>query len=322
MTPINSTAGTFTPSNQYIADLGRLGVATYKILPSKFIVYGSICPNMDRINSQIDLVRTKPGATDRNIQDNVKKILWEGNDDYCGLRTGALVCGDICFLGTDTSNGYTFTETYVAVNGQDKTPVFTERGKSISAGTEVVKAGTSGYGEKMFTFWNILLLYDMHNTTNTGDTVVVKDQVMGLYSLGQGQTLLVNGDSLYGTGTSWAVRILTRFAYDGSRDNISVSTDSRVTGITQILSELGDITAELRNITSTKYKDLTYVKQYLDNFKNTRTVNIPYISDDGKWWMVNGKAVAKFEANPTGTGTCGCDEIDDNEVNEIIRGIS
>lgn len=289
----STTAGMFYPTTQYTNDLSRLVQSTWKILPSKFISYGSVPYDTSGMDTAIDSARTE--GDDVHVKEEAWKL----------ISTTAVSCGDIVFVSTDVTQGLAYSEIYVHLTGQDHAPKFYDAGTVVTADKVMVQASDSypATNKQKYSFQYLVLLYDIYE----GDALVCKDQVMGQYVLYEPQTLISESDQLYGAGTSWAVRICSRVTASDTADAIGISGPG-YNSLTAILSQFGDLTSQMRQILNKKYDDITTVKQYLENFKNIREVNVPYVSDDGKYWMVNGKPVTEITGGGS-TSLCECEGI-------------
>lgn len=157
--------------------------------------------------------------------------------------------------------------------------------------------------DKSFKFNTILVLYDVYVSTGTGDDEVkYKDIPMGLYLTGlinnEGQTTnyitkYVSNDDIYGAGTSYGLRIATRFVAtpnSTSIDEIAIDSEANYADFAKVMSSFSETQAKMDEILATINEDNLGIKNHLSNFKNYRT-NIPYIIKvgDTNYWFVNGK---------------------------------
>lgn len=306
----NTTAGTFYPTTQFTNDLSLLGQYTYKVIPSKFVTYKDIPYDRDGMDTAMDTAR----IADNSSHKDIKTAAW------ALIGTDGVTSGDINFISTDVSQGLTFCEIYVHVTGQDHTPKYYETGTVVTAENEMVNDSTDYPAGSTITFQYILLLYDLYN----GDELICRDMPMGMYVLPDKQTLLVKSEELYGSGTSWATHILARVAASAISDNVGLENGD-YTSLTAVLAEFGNLAAQMQEILNQKYDTLQIVKQYMTEFKNIREVNVPYISEDGEWWMVNGKPVTRVCQTGSGTGSgegtasCDCTAIPISKINQTLK---
>ena len=115
-------------------------------------------------------------------------------------------------------------------------------------------------------------------------------------------TKYVTNDTIYGQGTSYGLRICTRFLADPNSTAIIETTTESSTNIAEmapVLEQMADTLTGINDLLDNEDKFHQTIKDHLANFKNNK-VNIPYVRQLGtkKYWFVNGKntgAVAQFE---------------------------
>lgn len=155
----------------------------------------------------------------------------------------------------------------------------------------------------------IVVLYDIVQKTETGENTLYKNIPLGIYFTGRIEddgmtnsiTKYVNSGQIYNQGTSYGLRICTRFlASPNSTEikDISVS-GSAVSEIAPVLEKMGETIIAVENSIAEQHNTQTIIKEHLSQFKNNR-MNVPYVRNigDKKYWFVNGKntgAVAEYE---------------------------
>ena len=130
-------------------------------------------------------------------------------------------------------------------------------------------------------------------------------------------TKYVNSGQIYNQGTSYGLRICTRFLSSPNSTEIKdISVNgSAVSEIAPVLEKMGETLIAVEDSIAESSQIQTELKTHLSQFKNNK-VNVPYIRKigDKKYWFVNGKntgAVAEYEiGNP--------EDIINRIVNEIF----
>lgn len=153
----------------------------------------------------------------------------------------------------------------------------------------------------------IVILYDIFEKLNDKWETQYKNIPMGIYFSGNFKdNKLTNPitkfvSSSYGNGTSYGLRICTRFsvAPNGTILNTSdISTDENyvnycqlMVGMNENLSKIMDVVKSVHN-TNQQYKDM------LSLIKNNRT-NVPYVKNinGDDYWFVNGRLISKVGAD-------------------------
>lgn len=167
----------------------------------------------------------------------------------------------------------------------------------------------------------IVVLYDILKNIN-GEWETVYDGIpMGLYITGMfdDENNLTNEITKYvsssiGTGTSYGLRICTRFTASTNNGPILSTTetvsDSSYTNICQLMSMQNENLAKMLEIVNAAHNTTQQYKDLLSIVKNNRT-NVPYVrninGDD--YWFINGRFVSKV----TDDGGC-CQELTDEDI--------
>lgn len=153
----------------------------------------------------------------------------------------------------------------------------------------------------------VVVLYDVLDSHN--HNILHKDIPMGIYITGlfkngtiQNQiTKYVSNEDIYNSGTSYGLRICTRFVASGIEDNYIIKEvtceDNNQADLSRVLSQLSISQNKMDEILSNKYVVDQNYKNLLAIFKNSKT-NTPYIKrvNDNDYWFVNGKIVGPSAA--------------------------
>ena len=149
----------------------------------------------------------------------------------------------------------------------------------------------------------IIILYDILSVQSDGNSVVLyKNIPMGMYVPGMfvdGEmtniiTKWVSNDSIYDSGTSYGIRICSRFSVVPNSDSIQ-TTVSELNGgemaeLSKLLGAMADNLLEMKNVVKDQVFTSKSLKTTLNIFQNSKT-NVPYLLDVNgkKYWFVNGK---------------------------------
>ena len=116
-------------------------------------------------------------------------------------------------------------------------------------------------------------------------------------------TKYITSETVYNQGTSYGLRICTRFL---AQPNCTVTVDSidaqgstNVSELTPVLQKMAETLTGVEAVLSERTSTQKLLNDHLANFKNNK-VNVPYVRQLGtkKYWFVNGKntgAVAQYE---------------------------
>ena len=150
---------------------------------------------------------------------------------------------------------------------------------------------------KKFTFNTLVVLYDIV----TEDGVLFKDIPLGMYLTGKADnegnipvvTKYVSNSDIYGAGTSYGLRISTKFNVTPNATYIKevlVNNEDYTSEFIRTLSSFSESQKKMNDILSSVEANNLSIKNHLSSFKNYRT-NIPYPVriGDKMYWFVNGK---------------------------------
>lgn len=158
----------------------------------------------------------------------------------------------------------------------------------------------------------ILVLYDIVSKNEEGGQYIIyKNVPLGIYFTGcldenkimsNTITKYVDSGQVYNQGTSYGLRICTRFLSNPYSTEIIESTtqaSSNISEMAPVLEKMGEVLMSVQDILDDKDQMYQLVKDHLAQFKNNK-VNVPYVRQLGtkKYWFVNGKntgAIAQYE---------------------------
>lgn len=189
----------------------------------------------------------------------------------------------------------------------------------------------STYNEK-YNINTIIILYDIYvQDSETGDWIrseMNRDIPLGIYftgkfdsdEIGNPITKYITNESAFGMGTSYGLRICTRFAVtpQSMLQPIDVQmSNENYSAFCQVMTELSETHAKMNKVVENIIKNSQDIKDTLAVFKNTK-VNVPYLKEinGSNYWFVNGKNIGI--ATVPGSGDCDCDPADFNEVQDAI----
>jgi len=160
---------------------------------------------------------------------------------------------------------------------------------------------------RSFNINTIIVLYDIYKEKE----LLYSDIPMGIYFtglvntdesnlkyIGNSITKYISNDAIYGSGTSYGIRICSK--YVATADNITIKeieTKSEYQAeMVQLLSKMSESMNKMDNILDRINNDNQEYKDHLAIFKNDRT-NVPYVKKIGEdeWWFVNGKPITKVQ---------------------------
>jgi hypothetical protein len=179
-----------------------------------------------------------------------------------------------------------------------------------------------------YTFNTIVLLYDVYKKVNEEWIDIYKNIPMGIYFTGKFEGTTITNPikkyvtSSYGIGTSYGLRICTRFTVSPNGvvlSNHETDIDSNdLSSYCQLMSLMSENISLMMDM-SKEVRDTTqYYKEMLSTIKNNR-VNVPYVKNVNgyDWWFVNGRPVTNIS---TAYDEC-CNTVTPNMINARIEAI-
>lgn len=150
---------------------------------------------------------------------------------------------------------------------------------------------------------SIIVLYDIYNK----DEKIYEDIPLGLYITGiydeNGEiqnsiTKYVCNEDIYNSGTSYGLRICSRFIATPYSDNYIVKNveldNCGYSDTAMVLTKIAESQSKMDEIVSKAYDCYQYHKDTLSIFRNNR-VNVPYIKtiNGENYWFVNGRIISQ-----------------------------
>ena len=136
-------------------------------------------------------------------------------------------------------------------------------------------------------------------------------------------TKYISNADIYGAGTSYGLRICSRFTPTPNNDTIQtvdihVESDQNA-ALCRVLAGMSDLQTQMSEIVLDVYKENQASKELLAIFKNSRT-NVPYIKEVNgiKTWFVNGRSLDATIDEISGTGVSECIPATKSEIQHTI----
>lgn len=160
---------------------------------------------------------------------------------------------------------------------------------------------TSRLMESSYNINMIVVLYDIWND----ESVIASGIPLGMYVTGlidennniqNSITKYISNEDIYNTGTSYGLRICSRYIVSPGEDKYIVKDvsveDNNYGDLSRVLSQLSISQAKMDEVINKTYNTEQNYKNLLAIFKNSRT-NVPYIKvvNDEGYWFVNGKQI-------------------------------
>ena len=278
-------------------------------------IVGDILSNYIVYDNKIDLESWSDGFADViiNIPSNSSKKTYSLNSEIAGYSTLSSISG---VLGNYTHNN--ITSYILGWESSDNLPV-----KGNVPGQNIICCdgnniksieGFSVYGSlfnllmpsaideesESFTFNTILLCYDIIDEHNNP---IYTDIPMGMYftgswdnnnSFSNSVTIQKSVDSALNVGSSWSLRISTKFAPTPRGqlkvEDVAVESGATVSSLSAIMSANAELIKTINNMSKKTWTDTQSYRDLLAIFKDGRT-NIPYTKtiNGTSYWFVNGR---------------------------------
>jgi hypothetical protein len=180
----------------------------------------------------------------------------------------------------------------------------------------------------------IIILYNIKSWDESGTSNDLYTNIpLGIYLPGcfkdneitNHVTKWISNSNIYNSGTSYGIRICTRFSVIPNSDNI-LTTDiepvnsEEFASISKIMSGISDNLECMKSITTQSIFTSDNLKETLNMFQNSKT-NVPYILDVNgvKYWFVNGKNTG-VSINENSSDNY--EECSDEEVYNLLEQLS
>lgn len=179
--------------------------------------------------------------------------------------------------------------------------------------------------DNSFNINTLVILYDIYSQ----DAKLYTNIPLGIYFTGildemgvmsNSITKYSSNSDIYNAGTSYGLRICSRFSISPLSDQIrEVSTEvlnENHSELSQVLSSISETTSKLNEYVNKTYTDLQSYKDLYAVFGNNRA-NVPYIKQvNGKdYWFVNGKMIHNEVLKRD------CTDYEEWEIDNYINGI-
>lgn len=155
-----------------------------------------------------------------------------------------------------------------------------------------------------YNFNTIIILYDVYIENSEGGLIKQYEDIpLGVYICGkiENETTtnpgikFISNDDIYGAGTSYGLRICSKFVITPDSDNIKpieINTDEgdSYSSVYISFSEMNKTIQKMEEVIASIYNNSQMSKELLAIFKNTRT-NVPYVKMIGEYgyWFINGR---------------------------------
>lgn len=176
----------------------------------------------------------------------------------------------------------------------------------------------------------IVVLYSIFRKINDNWNVMYSDIPMGMYFNGKFDNYKLTNEATkyvstsYDTGTSYGLRICTRFSV---MPNGRINSDSDITtdnsgysNLCQVMTAMSENLSQMMKISNDSTNYIQQLKDTLSTLKNNRS-NVPYVKEINgvDYWFVNGRFVSKVASSGAGSS---CVEISNESLEKRLENIS
>lgn len=294
---ISKPTGNFILLPRYAADLTKHNTEGGNLVPtpSRFITF--------KLND--DIKKLKEAFTSENVNkndDNYQDYVYKKFIQNLVKSSNSFIC-EINMHSYNEYNGVGYSEIYCYIDNNAELYTYNGSNNIISDLSNKGENFSTDTSAKSTEFDYILVLYD---NINSKTRLPEESNIpLGFYMtrgidikdnkfVGETVTKFISNDEIYGNGTSYGLRICTRFV-NGEARKFTFNSDGNF-GDTDTIAGIGELLNEFRDINKNSIARTEYLKEYLSSFKNNKT-NIPYVKEvDGiSYWFVNGQKVAEVE---------------------------
>ena len=174
----------------------------------------------------------------------------------------------------------------------------------------------------------IVVLYDILTKTENGSNQLYKNVPLGIYfpgSIEDGKmtnsiTKYISNEDIFGAGTSYGLRICSRFSVSPGQNNIKVVDvtvdNDNYSIISQVMSQMAKSQEKMDEILTKVQSNNLAEKELLSIFKNSKT-NVPYIKNINgvSYWFVNGRNIGSV----LGDVDCECVPYDNQDIIDMLN---
>lgn len=281
----------FNYSADFIYQFSRLFTRDSSLLLNTYIVY----------DDKIDLQSFEDGFADiiLNIPSGAKKKNYVYKEGITSLDELGGLIGTCTYDIPDYIYGWNSTSSAPPLDGTVSTNLTVGTGESLQEDNESIfdKILTSTQNSESFSFNTILICYDIEYPDGY---VMYKDIPMGIYFTGvdggnftNPVTIYKGDDNTLGVGSSWSLRICTRYAPTPNGVSVGVekiAVDSGLKTVSSLLAANAELIKTINNFSQQSWVNSQSYRDLLNMFKNSQT-NVPYPHkvNDVNYWFVNGR---------------------------------
>ena len=260
------------------------------------------------------------------------------NEIYCYIPTDApkMNCQVVCITDSDingrlcdTSNNSIYLEGHKdkLVEDYPQNYFYNRDFSMVFDDSSIGKLNSSN--ESQYGINTIVVQYSVFRKLNDNCELIHNNIPMGMYITGR----FDDNDNLtnpitkyvttsYGSGTSYGLRICTRFSANPSglimtNSDMTVD-DSGYTNICQLMTAMNENLSRMLDISKSAIDTTQSYKDLLSIFKNNRT-NVPYIKDVNgvDCWFVNGRYIGSVVAPEN----LGCSQLDASTIEKRFNNL-
>lgn len=172
----------------------------------------------------------------------------------------------------------------------------------------------------------IVILYDILKLVNDKWEKVHSYIPMGMYIAGRfddtgnlTNTVRKYVSTSHGTGTSYGLRLCTRFTVSSKgmilkESDLTMDSDN-YTAVGQLMTSMSECLSKLLDISKNSNDTTQQFKETMAAIRNNRT-NVPYVKDINgtDWWFVNGKAITPVSGDSEG----GCMQLSEEVIQKRL----
>lgn len=172
----------------------------------------------------------------------------------------------------------------------------------------------------------IVVLYSIFNKLNGTWLPVYSNIPMGMYIAGifdddctLSNTIIKHVSTSYGTGTSYGLRICTRFSATSNGQILNTditSDDNGYSNMCQLMTAMNENLSRMMEISKSAINTTLSYKETLAAIKNNRT-NVPYVKNVNgvDCWFVNGRFVTSVKGDNL------CVELSDEAIDQRLNNL-
>lgn len=157
--------------------------------------------------------------------------------------------------------------------------------------------------DNFYNFNTIVVLYSVFKKLNDKWEVEYANIPLGMYVTGRFEnekltnTVTKYCTTSYGTGTSYGLRICTRFSVNPNgaiiKNSDIIADDSNYTNLCQLMTSMNENLSKMMDVVKSSQNTSQQYKDLLSIFRNNKT-NVPYVKDINgtDYWFINGRFVS------------------------------